>query len=63
MQHKIRSIIIAVDNRALDMKETYNLPIIERNNIEHLSEMINSNLITNLKINEKAIAEWKKQFQ
>lgn len=62
MQHKVRSIIIAVDNRSLDMKETYNINIIERNSINNLSEMINSKITTNLKINEKAILEWKKQF-
>ncbi len=63
MQKKKRSIILIVDNRARDMKKTYNLVAIERNNIEQLEQMINSKITTNLKINENLIKDWKKQFE
>lgn len=63
MQHKKRAIIIIIDNRAKDMKEIYNLVAIDRNNINEIESMINSKIITNIKINESSILEWKKQFK
>lgn len=63
MQNFVRSIILIVDNRARDMKETYNLPAIERNKIkEDLQEMLTSDYETRINIDEKKIEEWKKQF-
>ena len=62
MQHFCRTIIVIVDNRARDMKENYNLNVIERTNIDKLDQMINSNFKTNILINEKNINIWKKQF-
>ena len=63
MQNFVRSIILIVDNRARDMQETYNLPAIERNNIDNdLEKMINSNFKTEINIDETKIKEWKKQF-
>lgn len=63
MQNFVRSIIIIVDNRARDMKETYNIPAIERNEIkEKLQEMMISEYETKINIDEEKIKEWKKQF-
>lgn len=62
MQHFCRAIIVIVDNRARDMKENYNLNVIERTNIDKLAQMINSNFKTNILINEKNIKIWKNQF-
>ena len=62
MQHKKRSIIIQIDNRTKDMKETYNLNVIERSNILELESYINSSITTDININEKEINEWKTQF-
>lgn len=63
MQHLVRSIIIIVDNRARDIKENYNIPTIEREEIgENLEMMINSDFITDVKINQENIDLWKKQF-
>ena len=62
MQNYVRSIIIIVDNRAREMKERYNLPTIERNNIDDLTKMISSSWKTNININEEAISKWKGQF-
>ena len=63
LRHKVRSIIIAIDNRARDMSKTYSLNTIDRNNIDELSKMINSDFKTNIKINTKEIEKWKSQFK
>ena len=63
MQNLVRSIIVIIDNRARDMKETYNLNTIERKNIKQLDKMINSEFETKIKINEENIREFKKQFK
>ena len=62
MQNFVRTIIIIIDNRARDMKQTYNLNTIERNELESLSKMINSEFETKIRINEDNINEFKKQF-
>lgn len=63
LQHKVRSIIITVDNRARDIKETYNLITIERDKIGELDSLINSSFVTNININTKNIELWKSQFK
>lgn len=62
MQHKVRSIILVVDNRARDMQQSYNINAIERDEIDKLEAMINSEFVTNVKIDEAKIKEWKSQF-
>lgn len=63
IRHKKRSIIIAVDNRARDMNETYNLNVLERNKINKLDNIINSNFKTSININHENIEKWKNQFK
>lgn len=62
MQNFVRSIILTVDNRAEDMKSSYNLNTVERHDIEKVQNMIHTNFATNVSINEKNIAAWKSQF-
>ena len=63
MQHKIRTIIIAIDNRAISINESYNLNIIDRNKTaSDLANKINSDFRTNVKINHKNIELWLNQF-
>lgn len=64
MQHSKRSIIIAIDNRARDMKDSYSLPIIERKETTHeLESMINGDWQTEINgLDFKLIKEWKNQF-
>lgn len=62
MQNYCRSIIVVIDNRARDMKKTYNLNVIERDNINQLERMINSDFKTDISINEDNIKLWKSQF-
>lgn len=64
IRHKIRSIIISIDNRAEDMKETYNLPLVDRKHIqEDLRSFINSDFETKIRIPTNRIKEWKDQFK
>ena len=63
MQHFVRTIILIVDNRTRDMKETYDLIAMERNDIDQLEKMINSEFKTNIKIDEDKIQMWKSQFK
>ena len=50
MQHNIRSIIISIDNRTKDMKLNYNLIKLDKNKIELLDDMINSEFETKINI-------------
>jgi polysaccharide pyruvyl transferase WcaK-like protein len=62
MKHKKRSIIINIDHRARDMKESYNFNCLERENIDHLDHIINSEFVTNPSINFDSINNWLSQF-
>lgn len=61
MQHKVRSVILAVDNRASDMAETYNLNVLRRDDPD-LEAFLCGEIVTDVNINEDAIAEFKQQF-
>jgi len=62
LRHKVRSIIVSIDQRARAFHESNNLPIIERDRIEELDEMINSKFETRIMLNRKNIDMWKNQF-
>lgn len=62
MQHARRSIVIAIDNRVRDMKKTYGINSIERDEIDGLSGLLFSEIDTHIGINAEAILEWKAQF-
>ncbi|MBQ7089056.1 MAG: polysaccharide pyruvyl transferase family protein [Clostridia bacterium] len=61
MQHKVRSVILAVDNRAADMAETYNLNVLHRGD-PNLEVVLSGEIVTAVNIDEQAIAEFKQQF-
>lgn len=63
MQNFVRSIIIIVDNRARDIKESYNINTIERNKIDDLDTLINSDFKTRINIDKSLINKWKSQFK
>ena len=63
LQNKKRTIIIGIDNRAIEMQKDFNIPVIKRENINELSNMINSKFSTDIKINEDNIKIWKEQFK
>lgn len=62
LQKKKRSIIIGVDNRAIEKKKDFNLPVITRNDIDTLPDIINSSFQTKIDINEDAINTFLEQF-
>ncbi|MFJ8412536.1 polysaccharide pyruvyl transferase family protein [Bacillus paramycoides] len=62
MRHKKRTIIISIDERARGMSETYNLNLIERADFDNLEKMINSKIITDVKVNFEVVDQWLKQF-
>lgn len=63
LQNGCRSLIISIDHRAQGFHETNNLPILDRREVESgLERAINGALVTDIKINQKAIAAFKSQF-
>lgn len=63
LQHKVRSIVIAIDHRARGFHETNNLCICERDEIpEKLSDLINSDIVTDIRLRQDDIDKFKAQF-
>lgn len=64
LNYGIRSIILAVDNRATEMGRDVNLPVILRQEISgELEKKINSEFATEIRINQENIDKFKAQFQ
>lgn len=62
MQQFKRTIILGVDNRALDMHEEHHLNYLSRNDIGKLENMINSNIKTDIKVDYDAVKMFLNQF-
>lgn len=62
LQHQKRTIIISIDNRAVEMGQDFNLPVIGGDKINNLNEMINSNFETRINLPLENIKKWKEQF-
>jgi peptidoglycan/xylan/chitin deacetylase (PgdA/CDA1 family)/SAM-dependent methyltransferase len=63
MQFMRRSIIIGVDNRAIEMQKDFNLPVVSRTALNTLPEIINSKFETRLNLPFDKIRQWIRQFQ
>lgn len=63
LQHNCRTIIISIDERARGFHESNNIPILERDEIDKLDDLINSNIKTNIKVDYAAINEFVSQFK
>lgn len=63
LQKGKRTVIIGIDNRSLEMQQDNNLPVIDQNNLDSLSELINSSFETKLNIPFENIKKWKAQFK
>ncbi|WP_346678056.1 MULTISPECIES: polysaccharide pyruvyl transferase family protein [Thomasclavelia] len=57
-----RCIIISIDNRAKEMSDNFNLPILEREEIGKLLSMIDTDILYDIKIPTEQIIKWKEQF-
>ena len=63
LQHKRRTIIIGIDNRAIEKAKDFNLTVISRQDMQlDLEHKINSNWNTRINLNWQNIQEWKNQF-
>lgn len=62
LEHFKRSIIIGVDNRAIEIGKDSNLLVIPRENIHELENLIKSEIKTKILLPNEAITRWKNQF-
>lgn len=62
LQFKRRALIISIDNRAREKSKNFNLPVLERNEIEKLDSILNNNIEYRINIPIDNINKWKKQF-
>jgi len=62
LQNMRRSIVIGIDNRAEEKSKDFNLKVLPRNEVGSLAEVINSEFVTDIKLNVKNINVWKSQF-
>lgn len=62
LQHRRRSIIIGVDNRALEMAKDFNLPVVNREEINAIEERITGSWSTDIKLPHDEIKKWSNQF-
>jgi polysaccharide pyruvyl transferase WcaK-like protein len=64
LQKKKRTIVVAIDNRAIEKSKDINLKIINRNNLEYeLENLINIEFTTKINLPLENIERWKKQFK
>jgi len=62
MRHRKRTVIVAVDERALGMSETYNLNTIERKELHRLEALLHSEFATDVNVDFEAVDRWLGQF-
>ncbi|GCL41812.1 polysaccharide pyruvyl transferase family protein [Anabaena sp. FACHB-1250] len=62
LQRKKRSLILAVDNRAIEISKDTNLPVVPRNDWEGIKNWIDSANATHIQLPWDNINQWKKQF-
>ena len=62
MRHGRRAIIIAIDERAREINKFNHLNCIDKCDLDHLSEYINSTIETSVVMDYDRINQWKEQF-
>lgn len=62
LNYKKRTLIIGIDNRAIEMRNDFKLPVVERRSISTLEHFINGEIKTDIKIPTENIGRWKAQF-
>jgi len=63
LQKGKRTLIVAVDNRALEIGKDTNLNVIERKNVDQSLDFINNSYVTDIKLPVEKIELWKSQFK
>lgn len=62
LQKKVKTLILAIDNRAREKSKSFGLPVAERGDIQSISSFITKDYHLKIRIPEKNILEWKSQF-
>ena len=62
LQHKRRSMILGIDNRALEMARDFQLPVLPRDSLDKLEEKIYTPSPSSIRMPHESIEEWKSQF-
>lgn len=62
LQHKRRTTIIAVDNRAVEMNRDFGIPVVKRGSIDELAARIAGDFPATVRLPEDKIRRWKGQF-
>lgn len=62
MRHGRRAIIIAIDERAREIHNVNHLNCVEKDDIAQLADFINSDIVTDVRMNYSNINRWKAQF-
>lgn len=62
LQQGVRTLIIAVDNRATEMGRDFHLPVVSRTELNQIPDWIYGNHPTELKLPWSAIREWRTAF-
>jgi len=62
LQYKVRTVIIGIDNRAIEKSHDFNLTVLDRKEIDGLNSLININIKTEINLPIENINAWKSQF-
>lgn len=62
LQHKKRSLIIGIDNRAIELNKDFNLPVLDQKDINKLEDVINSSFSTEIFLPIQNIKKFLSQF-
>jgi hypothetical protein len=63
LQKQKRSLILAIDNRAVEISKDTHLPVVQRSAQAEIKEWINSNYVTQITLPTQTIEKWKSQFK
>lgn len=63
LQNNVRTLILAVDNRAYEIGKDVNLNVIKRENVQEISYFIDNEYVTDIKLPVDNIARWKESFK
>ncbi len=62
LQHSVRSFIIGVDNRAIEMHRDFSIPVIYEDQMDNIAEEMSKSYDCTLSIPLDNIKQWKEQF-
>jgi hypothetical protein len=62
MEHKIRTLIVSIDNRAREIARDTGIAVVERGDIGGMREWVHGNAKTQVRLPVEAIDRWRSQF-